>query len=249
MARGWTGALYAVSLGAHALLGLGVASIHEPAPPPTPVHIVVREVPRARPSEPPPAPEPPPPAPEAPPPVAPPTPAPARPAPRAEAPSPPPAPAPAPAPSPPPAFGLALSGAVGAGGVAVPVGDPSGTPGGTGTGERTTRTAERRALEAPAPAAEPSDGCGEAAVRPRALEMPRPAYTDAARAAGIEGRVRVEVHVGADGSVEDVRVVSPLDPDLDEAALAAVRGARFSPQTRCGVAEPTTFTIGVSFSL
>jgi protein TonB len=241
--RPWTIALYVVSAGAHALLAAGVSAIHAPPPPPAPVHIVVRDVRRPHAPEPPPPVEAPPPPVEAPPP----TPAPTRP--RAPTPAPAPAAAPpaaAPAPSPPPAFGLALSGASGAGGIAVPVGDPGGVPGGTGP---RTRTAERRALEAaPAPAAE-EDACTEAAVRPRALEMPRPVYTEAARAAAIEGRVRVEVHIGADGTVEDVRVVTPLDPGLDEAALTAVRGARFTPQTRCGATEPTTFTIGVSFSL
>jgi len=79
--------------------------------------------------------------------------------------------------------------------------------------------------------------------------MPRPTYTDAARAAGIEGRVRVEVHIGSNGEVEDVRVIASLDPGLDEAAIAAVRAAHFTPQTRCGVAEATTFNIGVSFAL
>ncbi len=240
--RSWaTWALYGVSFGAHALLAAGVSAIHEPPPPPVPVHIVVRDVHRPRPAEP----TPPPPAPEpvvTPTPVATPTPArPRAPAPEVAAPPPPAAPAP------PPAFGLTLSGASGAGGVAVPVGDPNGVPGGTGTTPR-ARTAERRTLEA-APPPEAEDACTEAAVRPRALEMPRPAYTDAARAAGVEGRVRVEVHIGADGSVEDVRVISSLDPELDEAALAAVRAAHFTPQTRCGVAEPTTFNIGVSFSL
>ncbi|MFO0684757.1 MAG: TonB family protein [Sandaracinus sp.] len=244
--RSWTAALYGASVAAHALLAAGVSAIHEPPPPPTPVHIVVREVHRPRPAEP----APPPPAPE---PVAPPPPTPVPAAPRPRAPSPAPAPAAAPppppaAPAPPPAFGLALSGGTGAGGVAVPVGDPSGVPGGTVAAPR-TRTAERRALEAAPPPEPDDDACTEAAVRPRALEMPRPTYTEAARAAGIEGHVRVEIHIGLTGEVEEARVVTSLAPDLDQAALDAVHGAHFTPQTRCGVAEATTFTISVSFSL
>ena len=36
---------------------------------------------------------------------------------------------------------------------------------------------------------------------------------------------------------------------LDENAVAALRGASFTPATRCGVPAPSTFTVAVRFTL
>jgi protein TonB len=55
-----------------------------------------------------------------------------------------------------------------------------------------------------------------------------PIYPDAARAAGVSGTVRVQVEVGADGTVQDVQLVSSI-PLLDQAALDAVRQWTFRP--------------------
>ena len=162
-----------------------------------------------------------------------------------------PAPKPAPAPASPPAsdvpdFGVQLgNGGSGAGGVPVPAGDPGGAPGGGGKREKVE--SKTRKLEAkPKPA---DDGCSEAEVKPSPLELPQPEYTDAARAAGIVGKVRVQLTVAVDGSVKDAKVVSSLDPGLDAAALTAVKQAKFSPATRCGKPVAATLTIGIKFSL
>ena len=246
--------LYAASLAAHALLAIGVGSIERVEPRP-PIRVAMVSQPRRE--APPPEPEPevaePPPPVETPPPPleAPTTPrapreAPSAPeAPAAEAPPPPAAPAPA-APAA-PDFGIAMAGT--GPGIAVPQGSPDGTPGGTGTGTRRTREArEITAPEAPTPQAS-AGGCDEAETRPRAISMPSPEYTEAARMAEIEGRVRVEIHVDASGAVTEARVLASLDPGLDEAALVAARAARFEPATRCGEAVDATFTVSIRFQL
>jgi len=79
--------------------------------------------------------------------------------------------------------------------------------------------------------------------------MPHPAYTDEAREAAVEGRVRVRITVDATGRVSDAQVLAPLGYGLDESALAAVREASFEPATRCGRAVSTTFVISVRFTL
>jgi protein TonB len=61
-----------------------------------------------------------------------------------------------------------------------------------------------------------------------------PSYPEAARAAGIEGDVRLELVVGLSGSVESARVVGGVGHGLDEAALQAVRQFRFAPATKDG---------------
>lgn len=240
--------LYGASLGAHGLLALGMGSIRTPDVRP-PIRVMVVSTPPA------PAPQ----APEAPPPEAPPEPppaetapmvnqAPATPRPAREAPAETAAPQPAEAPPPSapaaPDFGLALGNATGPG-IAVPQGSPDGVPGGTGAPRREREVARALTPEEP----EEDEGCTEAETRPRALAMPSPEYTEAARAAEIEGRVRVELHVDETGAVTEARVIASLDPGLDEAALIAARGARFEPATRCGAAVSATFTVSIRFEL
>ena len=73
--------------------------------------------------------------------------------------------------------------------------------------------------------------------------------TDDARAAGIEGKVRVELTLTPEGTVADAKVIEGLGHGLDEAAIAALRGATFAPATRCGKPVAATFTVSVRFTL
>ena len=196
--------------------------------PPPPIVVEVKTY--TRPKPPPPPPEAPPPPPE------PPTPAPKAPAPPKAAPPPPAAPPAAPAA---PDFGVALSGgASGPGGLAVPVGSP-GAP----------KREARKELGGPPPEAAAAGGCTEALVKARATAMPQPAYTDEARAAEVEGKVRVELTVDTQGAVTATRVLEGLGHGLDEAAVSAVKGATFTPATRCGEPALSTFTVSVRFAL
>jgi len=104
---------------------------------------------------------------------------------------------------------------------------------------------EVRALASATPAAT-CDG-GESKVKP--VNVPRPAYTEEARAASIEGKVRVELTVNERGAVSGAKVLQGLGFGLDEAALAAVREATFEPATKCGVAIASTFVLSVRFVL
>jgi protein TonB len=61
-----------------------------------------------------------------------------------------------------------------------------------------------------------------------------PPYPPSARADGIEGDVVLELVLSAAGSVESARVVKPAGHGLDDAALSAVRGYRFSPASKDG---------------
>jgi protein TonB len=64
-----------------------------------------------------------------------------------------------------------------------------------------------------------------------------PPYPAAARRMGEQGEVRLDVHVGTDGSVIDVQVrASSGSPALDRSAMDAVRRWRFRPATVDGQA-------------
>lgn len=143
-----------------------------------------------------------------------------------------------------PEFGLTLSGGSLGGGVAVPHGVAGGSQ--ANTPKPAAAAPVKRALSA-APAA-PLDECTDPPAKPKPVNVPQPAYTDQARAAGVEGKVRVELTVDETGRVVSVRLISGLGHGLDEAALAAAQRASFQPAVRCGKPTRATFTISMRFA-
>jgi TonB family protein len=73
-------------------------------------------------------------------------------------------------------------------------------------------------------------------------------YPDEARSAHIQGDVRLQVRVGADGTVQDVNLVSG-PPQLVDAARVAVRQWRFLPTTLAGHPVPVVTTVTIPFRL
>jgi protein TonB len=148
-----------------------------------------------------------------------------------------------------PDFGISLGGGVGVG-IGIPTGGAraEGRPAGAGTG------AEKRPR---APTAPPAASAGEA---PCTEEPTKPAlrdgairaqYSDEARSANVEGKVRMEVTINAEGDVTGVRVLEGLGHGLDEAAIVAAKHQKFRPITRCGkaVAAPKPFVYSQRFTL
>jgi protein TonB len=75
------------------------------------------------------------------------------------------------------------------------------------------------------------------------------AYPPAARAAQIETDVRVEIIVDAAGRVVSARPLTDTGYGLDDAAVRAVRGYRFSPATKDGRAVAVRMRWTVQFRL
>jgi len=97
----------------------------------------------------------------------------------------------------------------------------------------------------------PPDGpvrVGSGIKTPTKTKDVRPLYPPAAQSAGIQGVVIIEATVDAAGRVSDARVLRSI-PDLDEAALAAVRQWEFTPTLLNGVAVPVIMTVTVNFTL
>jgi protein TonB len=63
-------------------------------------------------------------------------------------------------------------------------------------------------------------------------------YTEAARQAGLEGTVVLDLVVGENGAVRSVDVVHGLDHGLTEAAITAAKRCRFTPGERDGIRVP-----------
>ncbi len=143
-----------------------------------------------------------------------------------------------------PDFGISLSGngVAGPGGIAVPMGQPRPVSDAVAHKERTFGSAAER----PAAAA---DDCAEELVKAKPQGFVQPTYTDDARSAGIEGRVRVQVTIDASGAVTGAQVVSGLGHGLDESAIAAAKRMSFNAATRCGKAVQSSFVVSMRFVL
>lgn len=90
---------------------------------------------------------------------------------------------------------------------------------------------------------------GEGIVAPIVEKEVKPNYTPDARAAQVEGRVKLECVVLPGGSVSLARVVEPLHPSLDAEALRALSGWRFKPGTKDGTPVPVRVEIEMAFAL
>ncbi len=82
-----------------------------------------------------------------------------------------------------------------------------------------------------------------------------PVYPASVRGSGFEGRVVLDGLVKADGTVEVLQILAPVDPetmtavhaDLARAAVEAVAGWRYEPTLLHGVPVDTRMTISVAF--
>lgn len=145
-----------------------------------------------------------------------------------------------------PDFGVALSGGVDGTGIALPVGGSA--RGGSKQPSLGNKAAPKRLLPVAA-ATNPLDPCEDPPAKPKPRSVPQPAGTEAARAAGVEGKVRVQLTVDETGRVVEVKLLQGLGYGLDEAALAAARQAEFEPAVRCGKPTRATFNISMRFTL
>jgi protein TonB len=76
----------------------------------------------------------------------------------------------------------------------------------------------------------------------------QPVYPELAQRAGVGGVVVLEAVIAEDGSVRDVRVLTPK-PLLEGAAIDAVRQWRFTPPLLNGVPVAVVMTVTVMFEL
>jgi len=93
-------------------------------------------------------------------------------------------------------------------------------------------------------AADPQLRIDEAQAKKAAIEKPAPAYPVTARQLKITGDVHLEAVVAADGSIEDVKILSG-NAVLTKPAVEAVRKWRFKPFEADG--KPTRALVSLSF--
>jgi len=84
-------------------------------------------------------------------------------------------------------------------------------------------------------------------ARPVLLVKVEPSYPQAARRAGLGGRVTVRAVIAEDGSVESVEVFTSTNPLFNEAAVDAVRRWRYRPALMGGRPVRVSLSVVVDF--
>ncbi|MCY3845008.1 MAG: energy transducer TonB [Acidobacteria bacterium] len=115
------------------------------------------------------------------------------------------------------------------------------------TVEVTATVLDRPADESAARPVEPIRVGGDVPPPRRTHDVP-PVYPAGARAARAQGVVILEATIGPTGEVVDIEVLRSV-PELDEAAVTAVRQWRYEPTLVDGVAVPVLMTVTVNFTL
>jgi len=144
-------------------------------------------------------------------------------------------------------FGISMSGTSAGGGIAV--GPGGGGVGSGGSAPKPKTVVHEKTLKAKKQAEPVADQCDEAMVKAKPKGFVQPQYTDDARSAGVEGRVRLRITIDTSGSVSNATVLSGLGHGLDQAAMAAARLMRFAPATKCGKPVQSSFVISMRFVL
>ena len=127
--------------------------------------------------------------------------------------------------------------AIGEGDVVIPVARPAAAVAPVKVASMEAERPRRRLREALTPGHGPvavDETCHEEATKPEPVYKTEIEYTASARAEGVEGKLKLRITVGADGQVTGVDVLSSVAPELDAAAVAAVRRWRFKPAIMCG---------------
>lgn len=86
-------------------------------------------------------------------------------------------------------------------------------------------------------------------VPPKPTFSPIAEYTDKARRKRIEGLVVLQLTVGRDGKVGDVKVTQGLEPSLDKQSVDTIRQWRFEPATLEGKPVAVSITSETTFHL
>jgi protein TonB len=145
-----------------------------------------------------------------------------------------------------PDFGISLSGG-GEGGIAVPV---AGITANAGAQHAAANAPTEKKVRGPAPKpSDAADACMEEPTKPKSTEKVSPQYSDEARAANVEGVVKVELTINAAGEVVDARVLSGLGHGLDQAAIVAGKRWKFTPAMRCGKPVESKHIVSMRFQL
>jgi protein TonB len=148
-----------------------------------------------------------------------------------------------------PDFGISMSGMAGPGGPGIGVGIPVGPGGGNSVSKLTSAPPKEKSFGTVKEAIKGDSPCTEELIKPKPLGFAQPQYTDDARSAEVEGRVKLKLSVDAQGDVTDVQVLAGLGHGLDESSVATAKRIKFTPGSACSKPVGASFVITFRFAL
>jgi protein TonB len=74
-------------------------------------------------------------------------------------------------------------------------------------------------------------------------------YPDMARRAKVQGKVYVLVLINEKGGVDDAKIIKGIGQGCDEAAVSAIKKAKFTPGKNAGVAIKAKLTMAINFKI
>ncbi len=95
----------------------------------------------------------------------------------------------------------------------------------------------------------PSIKVSRNAVKPDTIKTVAPIYPESCKKNKIQGTVELEVTVDAEGRPENVKILHGIHPDLDKAAVDAVRKWVFKPLLVNGKPKAVVFNLNILFEL
>lgn len=84
---------------------------------------------------------------------------------------------------------------------------------------------------------------------PSPLTAISPEYPEAARQAGITGKVLVKITISAEGAVSSAEIAQGVRADLDQAAITALRATRWTPAQKDGKPISCEVVVPIQFKL
>jgi beta-lactamase regulating signal transducer with metallopeptidase domain len=97
-----------------------------------------------------------------------------------------------------------------------------------------------------APACTPSGGGGQLTA-PRKVTDVRPQFPPSLHGSASSSHVMLEARIGVDGTIKDVRAVQPVDADVEDAAISAVKQWEFTPTLLNCVPVEVTMKVSMTF--
>jgi TonB family protein len=86
-------------------------------------------------------------------------------------------------------------------------------------------------------------------VAPKVIHKVDAKYSPNAEAHGVIGDAMLSFEIDKEGRPRNIKVVAPLDPELDENAVAAINEWRFDPATKDGQRVVYAIKVQVTFRL
>jgi len=93
------------------------------------------------------------------------------------------------------------------------------------------------------------DQLGVEVIMPTPIRRITPVYPEKCKKEGIEGTVVLEIKIDEEGNVIDAKVLKSVHPDLDNAAMEAIKKWKYEPVVKDGEKVPVVFAVTINFWL